>query len=212
LPLRAGPPPRRAGRGRLRRRRPRARPRGGARPRPARDRRGVACYPRRAPRPHRGLRGRRRAVTDALALLRNRFELDERSLARALDSALERRVDHAELFFEHATRDSLVLEEGIAKSGDAHVEQGVGVRAQSGERQGYAHSDEVSVESLRIAAGAARAICEGAGGARAAALPAPGARARDPSPVRRAPTHLAAAAERARPGPHRRYPPRVGPR
>ena len=85
-------------------------------------------------------------MTDALALLRNRFELDEQSLVHALDSALERRVDHAELFFEHTTRDSLVLEEGIAKSGDIHIEQGVGVRAQAGERQGYAHSDEVSVE------------------------------------------------------------------
>ena len=44
------------------------------------------------------------------------------------------------------------LEEGIVKSGDRHLEQGVGVRAQSGERQGYAHSDDVTVESLRIAA------------------------------------------------------------
>ena len=43
------------------------------------------------------------------------------------------------------------------KSGDRHVEQGVGVRAQSGERQGYAHSDDVTVESLEIAATTARA-------------------------------------------------------
>jgi TldD protein len=130
-------------------------------------------------------------VTDALEFFRDRFDLDERSLARALDTALERRVDYADLFFEHATRDSLVLEEGIAKSGDLHVEQGVGVRAQSGERQGYAHSDEVSVESLRIAATTARAICEGAGAAGPVALRAAGAAGRDLYPVRIAPTDVA---------------------
>jgi TldD protein len=119
---------------------------------------------------------------------RDRFEIDERSLAAALDTALERRVDYADLFFEHTTRDSLVLEEGIAKSGERHVEQGVGVRAQAGERQGYAHTDEVTVESLRLAASTARAICEGPGARGAVRVRAPGSPARDLYPVARPPT------------------------
>jgi TldD protein len=127
-------------------------------------------------------------TTDAGGLLRERFALDERSLAAALDTALERRVDHADLFFEHATRDSLSLEEGIVKSGDRHVEQGVGVRAQAGERQGYAHTDEVTVESLRLAAATARAISEGPGGSRSLAVRGAVAPARDLYPVARPPT------------------------
>ena len=89
---------------------------------------------------------------DALLFFRSRFGLDDQSLTGVLDTALERRVDYADLFFEYTTQDSVSLEEGIVKSGDRHVEQGVGVRAQIGERQGYAHSDEVTIESLRLAA------------------------------------------------------------
>ena len=95
----------------------------------------------------------------ARALFQERFGLDDKSLATALDTALERRIDYADLFFEYSTQDSVVLEEGIVKTGDRHLEQGVGVRAQVGERQGYAHSDELSAEALQLAARTARAIC-----------------------------------------------------
>ena len=59
---------------------------------------------------------------------RERFGLDGAALDARLGPALERRVDHADLFFEYTNQDSVVLEEGIVKSGDRHVEQGVGVR------------------------------------------------------------------------------------
>src|SRR5690606_6757237 len=54
------------------------------------------------------------------------------------------------------------LEEGIVKSGDRHVEQGVGVRAIRGERQGYAHSDDITLDSARLAAATAGAIADAA--------------------------------------------------
>ena len=92
-----------------------------------------------------------------LAFFRDRFGLDEGSLEAVLGTALERRVDHAELFFEYTTQASVALEDGIVKSGSRHLEQGVGVRALAGERQGYAHSDEVTVESMQLAAGTAPA-------------------------------------------------------
>lgn len=100
----------------------------------------------------------------SLSFFRSRFGLDDRSLEAALGTALERQVDHADLYFEHTTQDSVSLEEGIVKSGSRHLEQGVGVRALTGERQGYAHSDEISVESVRLAATTARAISQGSGG------------------------------------------------
>src|SRR5262249_23727773 len=92
------------------------------------------------------------------------------SLATALDTALERRVDYADLFFEYGTQDSVVLEEGIVKTGDRHLEQGVGVRAQLGERQGYAHSDERSAEARQLAARTARPISAQAGASHRAAV------------------------------------------
>jgi TldD protein len=121
---------------------------------------------------------------------RDRFGVDEGLVEAVLGQALERRVDHADLFFEYATEDAVALEEGIVKSGDRHVSQGVGVRVQAGERQGYAHSDEITLDSLRVSAGAARAISQATGGAHAVAvggLPAP---ARDLYPVATPATEL----------------------
>jgi len=119
-----------------------------------------------------------------------RFGLDDRSLDAALGTALERPVDYADLFFEYATQDSVALEEGIVKSGSRHLEQGVGVRAQSGERQGYAHSDDVTVESVQLAAATARAISEGDGGSRSVALAGSARPAHDLYPVTQAPTDV----------------------
>jgi TldD protein len=127
--------------------------------------------------------------TGTLAFFRERFGLDDGALATALDTALERRVDYADLFFEYATHDSVMLEEGIVKSGDRHLEQGVGVRAQAGERQGYAHSDDITVESVQLAAATARAISQETGGG-SAAVARTGAGARDLYPVATPPTEI----------------------
>ena len=96
----------------------------------------------------------------ALTFFQDRFALDDTSLEAALDTALERQIDYADLYFEYTTTDSVSLEEGIVKSGDRHLAQGVGVRAIRGERQGYAHSDDISADSARVAAGTARAIAD----------------------------------------------------
>ena len=106
----------------------------------------------------------------ALGFFRERFGLDDQTLTRTLGFALERQVDYADLYFEHSSLDSVSLEDGIVNSGSRHLEQGVGVRAQSGERQGYAHSDEISLESARLAAGTARAISSDLGQTRAVAI------------------------------------------
>jgi TldD protein len=126
----------------------------------------------------------------ALTFFRERFGLDDRSLETTLDAALERQVDYADLFFEYTTQDSVALEEGIVKSGSRQLEQGVGVRAQAGERQGYAHSDEVTVESLRLAVASARAIARQAGTSNAAAVGGGSAPIRDLYPVARPPTEV----------------------
>ncbi len=124
---------------------------------------------------------------------RDRFGLDDRSLVRALEAALEKQVDYADLFLEYAIQDAVSLEEGLVKTGDRHVEQGVGVRALLGERQGYAHSDDVTVEGAQLAAATAGSISAGPGRGDAVALgggPRPG---RDLYPVAEVPTEVPAA-------------------
>jgi len=128
------------------------------------------------------------AAEAPLAFFEERFGLDEPQLSSALATTLERDVDHADLFFEYSTQDSVALEEGIVKSGDRHLEQGVGVRAQRGERQGYAHSDDISVESLQMAATTARAISASGGQPGAVAVRA--TPTHDLYPVERAPTDV----------------------
>jgi TldD protein len=125
----------------------------------------------------------------AVDFFRDRFGLDDRSLTAALDMALERNAEYADLFFEYTTQDSVSLEEGMVKSGDRHLDQGVGVRAQVGERQGYAHTDEVTVESLNLAASTARAISQESRTSQAVAIG--GAMpVHDLYPVERAPTDV----------------------
>ena len=126
----------------------------------------------------------------AVSFFRDRFGMDDRSLTRALDAALEREVDYADLYFEYTVQDSVALEEGIVKSGSRHLEQGVGVRTQVAERQGYAHSDEVTVENLELAAATARAISESPSQGNAVAVHGTGANARNLYPVETAPTEV----------------------
>ena len=75
-------------------------------------------------------------------------------------------VDSADLYFQHSRSESWVLEDGIVKEGNHSIEQGVGVRAISGEKTGFAYSDEIVLPTLLEAAGSARAISRaGANGA-----------------------------------------------
>ncbi len=73
-------------------------------------------------------------------------------------------VDIADLYFQHSRSESWVLEDGIVKNGNHAIEQGVGVRAVSGEKTGFAYSDEIVLPQLLDAAKAARAIARGGRG------------------------------------------------
>ncbi|WJW74871.1 metalloprotease TldD [Thiohalobacter sp. IOR34] len=84
--------------------------------------------------------------------------LGENDLARVLDSMLGHAVDAADLYFQSTRFESWMLEDGIVKEGNHSIEQGAGVRAISGEKTGFAYSDEIVLPALQQAAGAARAI------------------------------------------------------
>src|SRR5690349_9778457 len=69
-------------------------------------------------------------------------------------------IDAADLYFQHSRSESWVLEDGIVKEGNHSIEQGVGVRALSGEKTGFAYSDEIVLPQLTDAARAARAVAK----------------------------------------------------
>ena len=84
--------------------------------------------------------------------------LDANGLDRAFGTLLGPGVDFGDLYFQHARRESWTVEDGIVKDGAHSIEQGVGVRAISGEKTGFAYSDEINSEALLIASRSARAI------------------------------------------------------
>jgi TldD protein len=73
----------------------------------------------------------------AKGLLLTPFGLDETHLARALSEIKAHQVDDADLYFQYTRSEGWSLEEGIVKTGSFSIDQGVGVRAVSGEENGF---------------------------------------------------------------------------
>jgi TldD protein len=84
--------------------------------------------------------------------------LGEQQLSTTLGGLMRGGVDYADLYFQVTRQESWSLEDGIIREGGFSLDQGVGVRANSGEKTGFAYSDELVLPALESAAGAARAI------------------------------------------------------
>jgi len=99
--------------------------------------------------------------------------LDQNHLAGALGTLYRRDVDAADLYFQISRSESWTVEDGILKEGSFSVDRGVGVRAVSGEKTGFAYSEELILPALESAAAAARAISR-QGQAKSVQVAAPG--------------------------------------
>jgi TldD protein len=126
-------------------------------------------------------------LATAQRLLLEPFGLTESDLSQALSEIKAHRVDDADLYFQYTRSEGWSLEEGIVKTGSFSIDQGVGVRAVSGEKTAFAYSDDISKASLLDAAHTVRTIAtsRGAGRARAGARSVAGARSlyRDLDPI-----------------------------
>jgi len=91
------------------------------------------------------------------------YDLSAGTLSRVFGELFGHRLDFADLYFQFARSEAWSLEEGIVKSGSFNIEQGVGVRAISGEKTAFAYSDEISLPALLGAARATRAIAAAGG-------------------------------------------------
>jgi TldD protein len=101
-------------------------------------------------------------MTDTLQIAQSRLLTPGGLGLDGLDAAFGRLmgpgVDYGDLYFQHSRREGWSLEDGIVKDGSHSIEQGVGVRAVSGEKTGFAYSDDIRADALLESAGAARAI------------------------------------------------------
>ncbi len=101
-------------------------------------------------------------TTEPLALARAALlqpaGLDENSIANVLGDVMGHAVDYADIYFQLIREESWSLEDGIVKDGAHSIDGGVGVRALSGDKTGFAYSDEIVLPALLEAAHAARAI------------------------------------------------------
>ncbi|MCJ8169974.1 metalloprotease TldD [Atopomonas sediminilitoris] len=101
-------------------------------------------------------------MTDMLLPVAERLlapgELDVERLNPLLARLQAPGVDGADLYFQHIISESWVLEDGIVKEGSFNVDQGVGVRAISGEKTGFAYSNAIALPALEQAVDAARSI------------------------------------------------------
>jgi TldD protein len=127
------------------------------------------------------------AVVKPERFFTERFGLSDRAIESVLGTALERRADWADLYFEFRVNQTASLEEGIVKSATRNVSQGVGVRVVAGTRSGYAHTNEVSLDRLELAARTARAVADERSGTVAVPAARPAPAAHDSYAVARAP-------------------------
>ena len=97
-------------------------------------------------------------LATAKSLLLTPFGLDESHLTQALNEIKAYQVDEADLYFQYTRSEGWSLEEGIVKTGSFSIDQGVGVRAVSGEKTAFAYSDDISQASLLDAARTVRTI------------------------------------------------------
>lgn len=85
-------------------------------------------------------------------------DLTANDLQQSLGFLFAHQLDYADLYFQSSVHESWALEDGLVKDGSFNIERGVGVRAISGEKTGFAYADSISAAALKQAAEAARGI------------------------------------------------------
>lgn len=98
------------------------------------------------------------ALIIAKELLLKPASLDELVIEQLLDSMKGRYVDDADLYFQSSSYESWYLEDSQVKSGSFSIDRGVGIRAVSGEKTGYAYCDDILLPAMQRAVEAARSI------------------------------------------------------
>lgn len=97
-------------------------------------------------------------------------QLDESMLQQCLHDLAGARIDYADIYLQSSSHEAWVLEDSIVKSGSFSIESGLGIRAISGEKTGFAYADSIDPAALARAAQAAKGIADQGGEGKAKVL------------------------------------------
>ena len=100
-------------------------------------------------------------MTNTQNLFFQKFGITPTDLERYLGEALSAGGDYADLYYEYLTSTSISVDESIVKSASQGISAGCGVRVLSGERTGYAYTDDLSPDKILRAARTAALIAKG---------------------------------------------------
>ncbi|USQ13165.1 metalloprotease TldD [Legionella lytica] len=98
------------------------------------------------------------ALTTAKEILLAPASLDESGIEKLFKSMMSHHIDDADLYFQSCSYESWYLEDSVVKSGSFSLDKGVGIRAVSGDKTGFAYCDDILLPSMLRAADAARSI------------------------------------------------------
>lgn len=98
------------------------------------------------------------SISIAKDILLSPSSLDESALSKLLHSIKKPQIDDVDLYFQTASYENWYLEDSQVKSGSFSIDRGVGIRAVSGDKTGYAYCDDILLPSIERAASAAASI------------------------------------------------------
>ena len=98
------------------------------------------------------------SLTIAKQMLLEPTSLDEHSIEKLFKTMMNHHIDDADLYFQSCNYESWYLEDSEVKSGSYSLDKGVGIRAVSGDKTGFAYCDDIVLPSMLRAADAARSI------------------------------------------------------
>lgn len=102
-------------------------------------------------------------VSGAIEVLLEPAELTQSGVETQLGGMAGGDIDVAEVFFQNRRTEGWALEDGIVKEGSFSVDRGLGVRAVSGEKSGFAYTEDIHAAGLKNAVDAARSIARSGG-------------------------------------------------
>ena len=100
------------------------------------------------------------AIVRAESFFDRNFGIATGDLEKVLATALGRKADYADLYFEYRRNEGIGLEEGLVKNCSQSTANGVGVRVLAQTKTGYAYTDDITIENLELAARTAQYIAQ----------------------------------------------------
>ena len=94
------------------------------------------------------------------AFFGDNFGVKSNDLEKVLDTALAKKADYADLYFEYRQNEGVSLEEGLVKNCSQSTANGVGIRVLADAKTGYAYTDDITIQNLELAARTAHYIAQ----------------------------------------------------